>query len=142
MTEGETHPLVRRQIAAQMTIDRFQGKPLVYGMDDCARMTAFCLRKLGVKVSLLKAGPYKTELGAARVLKKMGHDSLSDAIDALGLPRIAPAMCLTGDVLALPTENGGVALYVSVGNGRAFGLIDGGFAVGQPSHFVTAWRSI
>lgn len=142
MTEGETHPLVRRQAAAQATIDRFQGKPLAYGKDDCARMVAFCLKRLGVKVSLLKAGTYSTATGASRTLKRLGFATLADAVDALGLPRIAPAKCVLGDILALPTETGEVALYVAVGNGRAFGVIEDSFAVGQPSHFITAWRAI
>lgn len=134
--------MIKRQQAAQATIDRFSGKPLDYGKDDCARMGAFCLKHLGVKVSLLKAGSYSSELGAARVLKKLGHASLSDAIDSLGLPRIAPAMCLPGDIMALPAERFGGALMVAVGNGRVFGYFDGRFQVGQPLLFEAAWRSI
>jgi len=140
------NPMLRRQQAAQATIDRFSGKPLALGKDDCARMTVFCLKKLGVKVSLLKAGSYRSEMGAARVLKKLGHDSMSDAIDSLGLPRIAPAMCLPGDIMALPTEDGSdFGLAVAVGNGRVlafWGGAGGVCTVIQPVKFGHAWRSI
>ena len=137
--------LILRQQAAQATIDRFGGKPLAYGKDDCARMAVFCLKQLGVKVSLLKAGSYSSELGAARVLKKLGHDTVSDAIDSLGLPRIAPAMCLPGDIMALPTEGDDFGLAVAVGNGRAlafWGGAGGVCTVVQPLRFAHAWRSI
>lgn len=139
------NPMIRRQQAAQATIDRFQGKPLVLGRDDCARMTVFCLKKLGVKVSLLKAGSYKSEMGARRVLKKLGHDSLSDAIDSLGLPRIAPAMCLPGDIMSLKAAGSHAdALVVAVGNGRVLGFWEaaGICTVFQPVEYGLAWRSI
>lgn len=140
------NPMIRRQQAAQATIDRFQGKPLSYGRDDCARMTVFCLRKLGVKVSLLKAGVYKSHLSSVRALKKLGHASLSDAVDALGLPRIAPAMALPGDILALPSASGeDFALAVAVGNGRVLAFWEGSGSVCtviQPIQYAHAWRSI
>lgn len=137
------NPLIRRQQAAQATIDRFQGKPLELGKNDCARMATFCLKKLGVKVSLLKLGPYKTEIGAAKVLRDLGFANLTEAVDALGLPRIAPAMALPGDILALRAADG-VALTVAVGNGRVLGFWEaaGVCTVFQPIEFETAWRSI
>ena len=139
------NPLVRRQLAAQMTIDRFQGKPLQLGKNDCARMAVFCLKKLGVKFSLLKIGAYKTEIGAAKVLRDLGFASITDAVDALGLPRIAPAMCLPGDILTLKAAGShDVALVVAVGNGRVLGFWEaaGVCTVFQPLEYDTAWRSI
>ena len=140
------HPLILRQRAAQATVDRFQGKPLQLGKNDCVRMTVFCLKKLGVKFSLLKIGPYKTEMGAAKALKDLGFDNLTAAVDALGLPRIAPSMCLAGDIMALPADhNGNVGLAVSVGNGRALAFWEGAggiCTVVQPVQYSRAWRSI
>jgi hypothetical protein len=140
------NPMIRRQQAAQMTIDRFHGKPLSYGKDDCARMTVFCLKKLGLKVSLLKAGAYKSHLGSVRALKRLGFANISEAVDALGLPRIAPAMCLPGDIMALPSEEGDeLALAVAVGNGRVLAFWAGSGSVCtvvQPLKFTYAWRSI
>jgi hypothetical protein len=137
--------LILRQQAAQATIDRFQGKPLQLGKNDCARMAVFCLRQLGVKFSLLKIGPYKTEIGAAKVLRDLGFASITEAVDALGLPRIAPAMCLPGDIMTLKAVGSDdVALAVAVGNGRVLGFWEtaGVCAVFQPVEYGTAWRSI
>lgn len=136
------HPMIRRQLAVQATIERFAGKPLAYGKDDCARMVAFCLKRQGLKTSLLAGGRYSSALGAAKALKRLGHANLPAAVDALGLPRIAPAMTINGDLLALPAETFGGALMIAVGNGRAFGYFDGQFQVGQPLIYQTAWRSI
>ena len=140
-----TNPMVRRVAAVEATIKRFEGRPLKLGRDDCARMAAFCLRKLGVKASLIKAGTYSSEVGARRAMKKLGFASLIDAVDSVGLPRIAPAMALPGDIIAMPLEEEGqVALAVAVGNGRVLGFWEasGVCTVIQPMKFTTAWRSI
>jgi hypothetical protein len=139
------NPMIRRIEAVEATIARFQGKPLKYGRDDCVRMSAFVLRKLGVKTPLLKAGTYSSEISARRAMKKMGFATLPEAVDAVGLPQIAPALALPGDILALKADHGDdVALAVAVGNGRALGFWEGAgvCTVFQPLAFETAWRSI
>lgn len=140
-----TNPMVRRVDAVQATIDRFRDKPLKLGTDDCVRMAAFALRKQGVKASLLKAGSYSSETGARRAMKRLGYETLADALDALGLPRIAPAACLPGDILSLRAADGDdLALAVAVGNGRALGFWEaaGVCTVFQPLAYHAAWRSI
>ncbi len=137
-----THPLILRQRAVQETVDRFKDRPLAYGKEDCARMVAFCLKRMGVKVSLLSAGSYTSPVGAARTLKKMGLNGLPDAMDALGMPRIGPASMLAGDVASLPAEAFGGALMLALDNGRVFGYFDGRFQVGVPKMFDAAWRTI
>lgn len=137
-------PMIRRVEAVQATIDRFRDKPLKLGTDDCVRMAAFALRKQGVRASLLKAGSYSSEVGARRVMKRLGYETLADAVDALGLPRIAPAMALPGDILSLRSKEGDVALTVAVGNGRVLGFWEaaGVCTVFQPVEYGDAWRSI
>lgn len=138
------NPMIRRVAAVQATIDRFRDKPLKLGTDDCVRMAAFALRKQGVRASLLKAGSYSSEVGARRVMKRLGYETLADAVDALGLPRIAPAMALPGDILSLRSKEGDVALTVAVGNGRVLGFWEaaGVCTVFQPVEYADAWRSI
>ncbi|SFS42172.1 DUF6950 family protein [Brevundimonas viscosa] len=138
-------PMIRRVEAVQATIDRFRDKPLKLGTDDCVRMAAFALRKQGVRASLLKAGSYSSEAGARRVMKRLGYETLAEAVDALGLPRIAPAMALPGDILTLPAADGSdLALAVAVGNGRVLGFWEaaGVCTVFQPLRYDAAWRSI
>lgn len=59
---------VRRQQAATLTVARFRGAALVYGKNDCVRLGAFVLRKMGHKVKLAQAGSYKSMRGARRAL--------------------------------------------------------------------------
>nr|WP_274616087.1 hypothetical protein [Sphingomonas sp. ACRSK] len=134
---------MRRQQAAQAAVDRFKGQPLTYGKNDCVRLAAFVLRKLGHRPQLAKAGTYSTALGAARALERAGFDSLASAVDGLGLPRIAPAAAWVGDLVLLPADGPfGGALSVAVGNGRVLGYHEAveGADILQPVQYVTAWR--
>ncbi|WP_309091710.1 DUF6950 family protein [Phenylobacterium sp.] len=136
--------MVRRVAAVEATIARFKDKPLKLGTDDCVRMAAFALRKQGVKASLLKAGSYSSEVGARRVMKRLGYETLADALDGLGLPDIAPAMALPGDILSLRSVEGDIALTMAVGNGRVLGFWEaaGVCTVFQPVEYHRAWRSV
>ncbi|MCG7350042.1 DUF6950 family protein [Sphingomonas sp. ACRSK] len=135
--------LLRRQHAAQAAVDRFKGQPLAYGKNDCARLAAFVLRKMGHRPQLAKAGSYRTALGAARALQRSGFEDLAAAIDAIGLPRIAPAAAWVADLVLLPAEGPfGGALSVAVGNGRVLGYhedVDGADIL-QPVQYLAAWR--
>lgn len=140
-----TNPMIRRVAAVEATLARFQGRPLKFGRDDCVRMAAFTLRKLGVKTPLLKAGSYSSATGARRALKSMGFSDLNEAVDALDLPRIAPASALPGDIISIRAAGGdAVALVVAVGNGRVLGFWEaaGVCTVFQPLEYDAAWRVI
>lgn len=135
--------MLRRQRAAQATVDRFRGVPFAYGKNDCARLAAFALRQMGHKPGLAKAGSYSSVLGASRALKRLGHDDLASALDALGLLRIPPIAALPGDLIMLPGLGAfGGAITMAVGNGRVLGYhedLDGADIL-QPVEFVGAWR--
>lgn len=135
--------MLRRQRAAQATVDRFRGVPFAYGKNDCARLAAFALRQMGHKPGLAKAGSYSSALGAARALKRLGHDDLASGLDALGLLRIPPIAALPADLIMLPGEGAfGGAIAMAVGNGRVLGYhedLDGADIL-QPVEFVGAWR--
>lgn len=135
--------MIRRQQAAQATVDRFLDQPYQLGKNDCVRLAAFALRKMGRRPQLGKAGSYSSPLGAVRALKRAGFDTLAAALDALGLDRIAPAAALPCDILLVPGPapfDG--ALYVAVGNGRAIGFHDEvpGATILQPVQFIAAWQ--
>ena len=135
--------MIRRQQAAQAAVDRFKGQPWQLGKNDCVRMAAFVLRKMGHRPQLGKAGSYTTGAGAMRALKRAGHDSLAGALDALGLERIAPAAARVADIVMIPGEaplDG--ALTIAVGNGRVLGFHEGVGAaeILQPTQFTAAWR--
>lgn len=114
--------LIRRQAAASAAVARFKGKVHRIGSNDCARMAAFTLRKLGHTVNLPAAGSYSSLRGGLKVLKAMGHDSLEAALDGMGLQRIPLAMALPADIIGVPgADDGWLALWVSLPGGRALG---------------------
>lgn len=134
--------MVARIAAAQATLDRFKDAPFKFGKNDCARMVAFHLRKMGVTVRLAKAGAYSSALGAKRALARAGFATLADGLDAHGLLRIPPAAAVAGDIVELPAVDSFGALTVAVGNGRVIGYHEScdGATVMQPVEFVSAWR--
>lgn len=110
-----------RRRATQATADRFREKPFTWGKNDCVRMVAFHLRKLGYRPKLAKAGSYSSALGAKRALARSGHENIGQALDALGLERIAPAMALLGDIVQMPGDSGFDALGISLGGQSLLG---------------------
>lgn len=137
------HPMIRRREAVEATVQRFVGKAYAPGVHDCARLAAFALRQMGHKVPLLKGAQYRTEAGGLKALRRLGFSDLAEAVDALGLVRIAPASALPGDIVALEMEGAtgfGCALTVACGNGRVLGFMGGVCAPLEPAAFVAAWR--
>lgn len=135
--------MIRRQQVAQAAVDRFKGKPWELGKNDCVRMAAFVLRKMGHRPQLGKAGSYKTGAGALLALKRAGHGTLADALDGLGLERVAPAAARVADIVMIPGEaplDG--ALTIAVGNGRVLGYHQdlGSADILQPVQYIAAWR--
>ena len=106
MAKKAENALLARQRAVSACLKRFEGAPLIWGKTDCVRLCALALRKQGHAVPLLKGVRYSSEQTALRRFKEQKIESLCDAVDALGLVKIAPAMALPGDLLALPTPEG------------------------------------
>lgn len=129
--------------AAQACIDRFSGKAYEPGKRDCAVLAAHLLHQYGIAVPAMKGQSYKTEAAAVRALLRAGFKDLIEAVDTLGLERIAPAAARTGDLVGMPCDGGpwGCALAVAIGNGRLLGFLDGVCGPVQPGAFVTAWRA-
>ena len=107
------NPMIRRQQAAQATIDRFVGKTYRPGTRDCIKLAAFVLRQRGYKLPLLKGLKWSSEAEALRALRRTGFATLVDAVDALELPQIAPAAALPWVVGTWATAllGGGLGLF-------------------------------
>lgn len=139
-----TTVMERRVAAAQACVDRFNGKAYDPGANrDCIKLASHALHKMGRRVGLTKGLRYHSEAGGVRAMRKLGFESLMQAVDAVGLERIPPAAALPADIIAIPTEDGspfGCALAVAVGNGRALAFVEGVARVVQPLQYLTAWR--
>lgn len=139
-----TSPLLARQRAAQSCIDRFSGKPLRWGIAECAKLAAHSLHHMKIKVPFLKGAKYRSEAGAVKELRRLGFKGLIPAMDALGLQPIPPAMALPADIVAFEADGRlwDCALAVAVGNGRVLGFAEGVGAVVQPdwNMALAAWR--
>lgn len=117
-TKGE-----RRRDAVEACRARFQDKPYQPGVRDCVKLASHALHKMGHRVGLTKGIKYQSEAGGLKVLRRLGFETLQDAMDATGRPRIAPAAAALGDILAFPSGDAlGVCLFVYAGNGKALGF--------------------
>jgi hypothetical protein len=134
--------LDRRVAATQQLLDAWKGRPFSWKAGShCVAMVAEHLRRMGYTPPMAKAGVFASPLSAQRALKRVGVTTLSEAVDLMGLPRIAPAAALAGDIIELPGEAPG-ALTVALGNGRVLGWhpdADGAVVL-QPSEYISAWR--
>ena len=140
--------LIARVDATQKTIDHWLDAVFVWGASDCGQMVGSHLEALGFKTPLGNAGNYTTELGAKRVMRKLGASSMEDFLDKLGFERIAPASALTGDVVGFPGGSEGkewTALGVHVGTDKIVGFAAAGdeaaiVRAGPVSVCTVAWR--
>lgn len=137
-----THPLDRRVRLTNATVRHFQGRAFRWGACDCARIAAWHLRQFGHSPQIAKAGSYKSALGAAAALKRMGYATLADAIDATGLPRITPAEAWVGDLVMGDSGDVFGALGIYLGNGAMLGFHEDapGAVILRRVHLSTGWR--
>lgn len=117
-------PLVRRQRAVMKAQARFAGKSFLLGRRDCVRLAAAVLAALGHPVP--KIPPYRTQAQARAALAAHGAATVADLLDGIGLPRIAPARAMTGDLLFHPgAEPDAIgSLCIALGNGAMLGFSD------------------
>jgi len=141
MSLKRTQTKVTRVQAVEACIERFAGKPYEPGKRDCAIMAAHLLHQFGIKVSVLKGATYKSEAGALRAMRRAGFNNILEAVDSLGLTRIAPARAMVGDLVGMPSACAfGCSLAVSIGNRRLLGIYGDVFQVVEPHQYQTAWR--
>jgi len=136
------HPLDRRVRLTTATLEHFRDREFSWGACDCVRIAAWHLRQFGYQPQLAKAGSYKTAIGARAALKRVGHATLEEALDALHLPRIAPAAAWVGDIVMGESGDAFGALGIYLSNGAMLGFHEeaAGAAVLRRVHLGTAWR--
>jgi len=120
-----TPPILKRARAAQACVDRFSGKALDMAKDHCAALALHDLHVLGIPVPFLKGVRWRRAANPVRLLRRVGFESLIEAVDALGFRRIGYASCRPADLVALPTESPLGSLAVHVGQNSVFGWHDG-----------------
>ncbi|MEE4452856.1 hypothetical protein V2S85_14480 [Novosphingobium resinovorum] len=136
-----TMNLVERVEAVNATIGQFAGKPFIIGTSDCGKMVIAHLKTMGWTIST--GGTWSTTMGLKRFLRRHGGSGAT-CIDGWGVPRIAPAAAIAGDIVELPDETGLGAFGIVVGNGRvlAFHEHADGVAIIQPGVApLAAWRT-
>lgn len=139
-------PLTRRIAAAQACVDQYDGLELEWGEVDCIRPVMLAMPLLGRAFPFEKVGAYATAAGAKRIIKRnFGADTLIEAIDTLGLPRIGYASALPADIVAMPGEDEHwPALAIYLGNNRVLGFGDRDdrvvCGVMEPLQVLLAWK--
>lgn len=122
---------------------KFRDQPFQWGQVDCARVAAYHLKQLGYKIAISKAGRYRTALGAAKALGRLGYASLSEMADSLGLVPIAPACMLLGDLAEVEGDSpvGTIVIYAGGGNVFAFHELHPGLVTAAPNSasILRAW---
>ncbi len=142
------HGALVRQRAVSACLKKFDGRARKFGSADCVKLAALALRKQRVSVPLLRGVQYRSLTAAVRALESTGCADLCEAVDALGLARIPPAMTWPGDLIAMPVPDEdpfGASLCVvhTAGARRVLGMYeDGVIRVLQPdlTKALAAWR--
>lgn len=134
---------LRRPAAAEACFKRFYGKAYDPGKRDCVKLATHALIKMGHGSGVMKGLAYATEAQGYKLLRKAGFKTLIEAMDAKGLVRIAPAMAMQGDIIALDAGEDnpfGAALTVAMADRVVLGFSGGVCATWRPLSYLAAWR--
>lgn len=111
-----------RYTALSEFVEEYRNRPFAWGDVDCMQITrAWVERATGVDPHP-GIEPYTTALGAARVLRDLGYDSLEAALDDHFAPR-DPAFAQRGDIASFQSTDSPdfpIAIGVCVGADSAF----------------------
>lgn len=145
--------VLRREMATQKTLDRFNNRQFEIGEVDCGQMILFHLRALGVKIPKNKLKKYKSLTQArAAIREAFGVTTLAEVCDKF-LERIGVAHAIIGDIVELPahddTEHHLGAMAIYLGNGLALlfeqdqpTLVSGRLTFDPDAPPLAAWRAI
>lgn len=141
---------IRREAAAKACWQRFYGKSYDPGKRDCVKLATHALIKMGHGSGPMKGMTYGSEAQGYRLLIKAGFKTLVEALDARGLPRIAPAKAMQGDLIAMDGGEDnpfGAALTVAMADRIVLGFSGGICSTWRPLSFAAgadgkplAWR--
>jgi hypothetical protein len=141
---------IRRAAAAEACFQRFNGKTYAPGKRDCVKLATHALIKMGHGSGPMKGLVYASEAQGYRLMRKAGFKNLIEALDARGLPRIAPAMARQGDIIAMEAGEDnpfGAALSIAMPDQTILGFSGGVCATWRPLSFPLdadgnplAWR--
>jgi len=111
-----------------------------WGAHDCACFAASCLTaQWGFPPVLWErlAGRWRSEAGAARVLRREGWRDVGEAFDSVTARLPQPALAMRGDIAAAPGK-GGLSLGVAEG-GAVWFPAERGLVRLDPAVCVAAW---
>ena len=121
-------------------IEAARGRDFVWGTHDCATWAFDLRRELtgGDDTAALWRGRYRTARGAARVMRRLGWDSMPEAgVALLGMPLADVRLAQRGDLVLSPDATSfGVCLGAQV----AF-LAPEGLTLRALTSCALAWRS-
>ena len=99
-----------RAFATTETEKRFRGKPFDWTKQaTCIHLMRFHARQMQHDLQLVPR--FRSQLGAKKALKAMGHDNIISLMDGL-FPRIAPAFMRIGDIMAVDGDAGFDSLLI------------------------------
>lgn len=136
--------LLRRQKAVQETMEKYRSRPFDWrSKATCLHMARFHLRRMGRKPPPMPQ--VGSLLAAKKALKERDWLNVADMLDGIGLERIAPAMMLLGDLVAIESEDGIGSIFVAAGPNKIIGwcVEQEGLAVvdlAAPENLKGAWR--
>lgn len=133
----------RRALAAAACWKRFYGKAYDPGKRDCVKLATHALIKMGHGSGPVKGLRYSTEAQGYKLLRKAGFKTLPEALDAMGLPRIAPLMAMQGDLIGMAAGDDnpfGVSLTVAMPDRLVMGFSEGICLTWRPLAYEMAWR--
>lgn len=126
-TPAERQPGWERGYAE--TLQRHLDQPFAWGVSDCLIVPAdLCAAMCGRNPFPMKLRAYRTELGAAKLMRRLGFNTVEDAL-ARVFPAIAPLRARRGDCGVLEQTIDGVselATLILLGDGSAVGKGPGG----------------
>ena len=129
----------RSRLADELARQRHD--PFAWGDHDCA--TGFAARIIeaitGEDLAAEFRGKYRSPVGALRLLKRAGVDSLGD-FAALHLPEVEPAFARVGDIGIVPSDNAVKQGFCMIDASNLLVLTEAGHGHSPRSDLIRAFR--